>query len=470
MKKIIAKKEILQAFRDKRFWIIAVLVWGLLLSAALVGYVNYLRIQTERAEATKTVNAEWQNQGDKNPHSAAHYGSFAYRPKSPLSFLDFGTDTYTGMSVRMEAHKQNDAVFSAAQESSSLIRFGELSTAFVLQVLMPLIIIFLCFGAFTQEKEDKTLQLLYSQGTSMQTLAWGKIWGYSGIVLCLVLPLLAVILALMFTQSEVAFSGAWLMRSGLLLLCYLAYLFGFVVVSVWVSAQAKTSRVALLSLLVLWVLACVIIPKTTVNLASNIYPVPSSFAFQQAIKEDEAKGIDGHNPEDERAEILKKQVLAQYKVDSLSQLPVNFDAIQMQEGEKYSSMVYQKHFTELQNTFNKQNKLSEIVGLVNPFLAIRQASMALSGSDYVSHADFQQQAEVYRFKLVETMNNYMRDNSKTGDWYFTVNKELWSKVPDFQFKEPSISKVLSNNSLALLALGIWVMVGVWGVSRIKFSM
>jgi ABC-2 type transport system permease protein len=157
MKNIIAKKEILQAFRDKRFWIIAVLVWGLLLSAALVGYVNYRRIQTERAEATKTVNAEWQNQGDKNPHSAAHYGSFAYRPKSPLSFLDFGTDTYTGMSVRMEAHKQNDAVFSAAQESTSLIRFGELSTAFVLQVLMPLIIIFLCFGAFTQEKEDKTL-------------------------------------------------------------------------------------------------------------------------------------------------------------------------------------------------------------------------------------------------------------------------------------------------------------------------
>jgi ABC-2 type transport system permease protein len=370
----------------------------------------------------------------------------------------------------MEAHKQNDAVFSAAQESSSLIRFGELSTAFVLQVLMPLIIIFLCFGAFTQEKEDKTLQLLYSQGTSMQTLAWGKIWGYSGIVLCLVLPLLAVILALMLTQSEVAFSDAWLIRSGLLLLCYLAYLFGFVVVSVWVSAQAKTSRAALLSLLVLWVLACVIIPKTTVNLASNIYPVPSSFDFQQAIKEDEAKGIDGHNPEDERAEILKKQVVAQYKVDSLSQLPVNFDAIQMQEGEKYSSMVYQKHFTELQNTFNKQNKLSEIVGLVNPFLAIRQASMALSGSDYVSYADFQQQAEAYRFKLVETMNNYMRDNSKTGDWYFTVNKELWSKVPDFQYKEPSISKVLSNNSLALLALGIWVMVGVWGVSRIKFSM
>jgi ABC-2 type transport system permease protein len=153
----------------------------------------------------------------------------------------------------------------------------------------------------------------------------------------------------------------------------------------------------------------------------------------------------------------------------VSQLPVNFDAIQMQEGEKYTSMVYQKHFTGLQNTFNKQNKLSEIVGLINPFLAIRQASMALSGSDYVSHANFQQQAEAYRYKLVETMNNYMRDNSKTGDWYFTVNKNLWSKVPDFQYNEPSFSTVLGNNSLAFLALGFWLVFGIWGVSRIKFS-
>ncbi len=469
MQKTIAKKEFTQTFRDKRFWLIAVLVWALLLSAALVGFVNYKKIKTERNQATNTVNAEWQNQGDKNPHSAAHYGSFAYRPKSPLSFLDFGTDSYTGMSVRLEAHKQNDAVFSAAQESSSLIRFGELSSAFVLQILVPLIIIFLCFGTFTQEKEEKTLHLLLSQGTSMKTLAWGKIWGFSSIVLCLVLPVLFIVLGLMFAQSDIDFSATWLLRSGLLLVSYLAYLFIFVLLSVWVSASAKSSRGALLSLLVIWVLACIIIPKTTVNLAANIYPVPSSFAFQQAIKEDETKGIDGHNPQDERAKILEKQVLAEYKVNSLSQLPVNFNAIQMQEGEKYSSMVYQKHFTDLQNTFNAQNKISEIMGLANPFLAIRQASMALSGSDYVSHADFQQQAEKHRFALVELMNNYMRDNSKTGDWEFTVNKEVWSQLPDFEYKEPDFATVLGKNSLAFASLAIWILVGIWGISRIKFT-
>jgi ABC-2 type transport system permease protein len=40
------------------------------------------------------------------------------------------------MSIHLEAHKQNDAVFSAAQDASSLIRFGELTVAFVLQILI----------------------------------------------------------------------------------------------------------------------------------------------------------------------------------------------------------------------------------------------------------------------------------------------------------------------------------------------
>lgn len=470
MKNIIAKKEFTQTLRDKRFWVVAALVWGLLLTASVVGYINYQKIQAERNNASQSADDLWQNQGDKNPHSAAHYGSFAYRPKSPLSFVDFGTDSYTGMSVRLEAHKQNDAVFSAAQESSSLLRFGELTLAFVLQVLMPLLIIFLCFNTFTQEKEAKTLQILLSQGVSMRQIASGKIKGFSSIIAILVVPFLVVASILLVIALDSSFSWAWLVRIGLLMLSYLAYTLIFVLLAIGISAKATNSRASLLSLLVIWIFACVIIPKATVNIASNVYPVPTGFDFNKAIQEDEAKGIDGHNAEDVRAKVLEKQILAKYKVDSISQLPVNFDAIQMQEGEKYTSMVYQKHFKNLQETYNSQNKVSEVAGLLNPFLAIRQVSMVLSGSDYVTHANFQEQAETYRFKLVELLNNYMRDNSKTGDWHFTVNKNVWSKLPEFKYVEPSFIGLLSKNWLSFLSLGLWVIAGIWAVSKIKFSL
>ena len=470
MLKIIAKKEFLSLWRDRRFGIMGGIILLLLLTATVVGYLNYQKIQAERTAANTKTREMWLNQGDRNPHSAAHYGSFAYRPKSPLSFMDFGTDSYTGMSVRLEAHKQNDAQFSTAQDSSSLIRFGELTVAFVLQILMPLLIIFLCFNAFTQEKEEKTLQILLSQGVSIKQLAWGKIWGFSGVITLLVLPILALITAVLLMETDAQFTRAYLGRMAVLMACYLAYLFIYVVVSVWISARADSSRNALLTLLTVWIFTCVIIPKATVNIASNLHPIPSSFAFNQAIKSDQAKGIDGHDPEDARAKILEKQILAKYKVDSVSQLPVNFDAIQMQEGEKYTSMVYNKHFTDLQATYNAQNRVSEITSLVNPFLAIRQLSMALSGSDYTTHADFQQQAEKHRFELVALMNNYMRDHSKTGDWDFKVNKEVWSQLPSFQYKTPDFSAVINRNWLSLLSIIVWLCLGIWGISTLKFSL
>jgi ABC-2 type transport system permease protein len=240
--------------------------------------------------------------------------------------------------------------------------------------------------------------------------------------------------------------------------------------AVWVSAKMDTSRSALLSLLSVWVVLCIIVPKATANIGANLHPVPSYFSFVKAIQEDEDKGIDGHNPEDERAKVLEKEILAQYKVDSVSQLPVNFDAIQMQEGEKYSSAVYDKHFKTLQSTFGAQNRVSEIASVGNPFLAIRQLSMALSGSDYVTHADFQQQAEKYRFRLVELMNNYMRDNSKTGDWDFTVNKEVWSQLPNFQYINPSVSSVLGRSAVSLAALFGWLLMGIVAISNLKIEL
>ena len=115
-------------------------------------------------------------------NEAAHYGTFAFRPKSDLSFLDFGLDTYTRASVYLEGHRQNDAKFSAAEDATVLIRLGEMTVAFVLQLLIPLLIIFLCFSTFTREREENTLKMLVSQGASMADLYWGKVLGYSRIV------------------------------------------------------------------------------------------------------------------------------------------------------------------------------------------------------------------------------------------------------------------------------------------------
>ena len=59
-------------------------------------------------------------QPKKNPHSAAHYGVYAFKPKSPLALVDTGIDPYMGVAVWLEAHKQNEFKYRPAQDRTAV--------------------------------------------------------------------------------------------------------------------------------------------------------------------------------------------------------------------------------------------------------------------------------------------------------------------------------------------------------------
>ena len=465
IKNLIANKEFIATLRDRRFVVAGIVVLLLLVVATWTGFQNYQSLADKREKANQSARAAWLGQPEKNPHSAAHYGTFAFRPKSDLSFLDFGLDTYTGSSVYLEGHRQNDAKFSQAEDATSLIRFGEMTVAFVLQLLIPLLIIFLCFNAFTQEREENTLKILLSQGASVPTIFWGKVSGFARVIGLVVVPALLLAGTLLFAQTGFDPTTDTLLRLGLFVGLYVIYFGLFIIGSVFVSARAGSSRASLLTLLGIWIVACVVLPKATANLGESLFKVPSNYTFQHELHEDVEKGIDGHNPSDARAKELEKKILAQYGVDSVSQLPVNFDGIVMQEGEKYTSLVYQKHFGELQNQFQKQNSLATAAGFLNPYLAVRDLSMGLSGSDYDHFLDFKAEAEAYRFGLVERLNNEMKTFSKTGDWDKTVSRDFWAKTPDFQYQLPSVGWALGRHGLSVLALLLFGGLLVWSVQR-----
>ncbi|MFT6204782.1 MAG: ABC-2 type transport system permease protein [Spirosomataceae bacterium] len=456
MRNIIAKKEYTTLLRDKRFKLMGGFISVLLLLALIGGFVAFQSLKKERMAAQVEARETWLNQGEKNPHSAAHFGSFAFRPKSELSFFDFGVDSYVGTSVYLEAHRQNDAKFSAAQDSSSLIRFGEMTVSFVLQLLVPLLIIFLCFNAIVKEKEDNTLKLMLSQGVSLKQIAWGKIWGYSKALAWIILPALFIAFGLMTLGTDGTFTVDTVLRFTLMTFIYCAYFFLFIAASVLVSAYAKTSRNSLLQLLGIWIVACIILPKATANVGASLFKAPSNYEFREAIKVDEENGIDGHDPSDVRFDELKKQTLAKYNVETVEELPVNFDAIRMQAGEQYSTTVYNKHFDKLEGIYKMQNSVSAYSAVINPFMGVRNLSMGLAGSDYKTALAFQKQAEQYRFQMVEMLNNNMRDNTKTGDWDTKAKESLYAELPDFKFDNPTISQVLTQNIVGVLALAFWI--------------
>ncbi|SNY95427.1 DUF3526 domain-containing protein [Flagellimonas pacifica] len=455
----IAKKEIKIALREKLVLALSCIILVLLGISLYTGAIAYQQQQEAITKAQKEKREEWLGQGDKHPHIAAHFGTFIFKPKTVLSLFDFGLDTYTGTSVYLEAHYQHQFMFRPAQDHSSMIRFGELSAALVLQILMPLLIIFLAYASFTREKERGTLRLLSSQGITLTSIAWGKIMAYFIILLVILVPFVLGILLLSYllkTPDTITDLG---IRIVLLGAAYMAYIFMFIVLSVLVSLKSSISRNALLTLLTCWILFTIIIPKTVANLGESLYPLPSMKIYKEAILKDKKDGLDGKTPRAVRMAQLEKELLTKYKVDSVQQLPFNFDGVKMQAGEEYGDKVYDVHWGRLLDLFNKQNKLGSYASLLNPYIALRNISMGFSATDLNTSVDFQKKVENYRRVFIKKMNDDMAQNSKYGEFYeYSVGLDMWKSVEDFEYNTPSIYATLKKYTLELTSLFCWTVV------------
>jgi ABC-2 type transport system permease protein len=451
----IARKEFTEMLRDGRFRWAAAIVFALLLASLVMGGKHYRDVKRQHDLAQAETRDQWLRQPAKNPHSAAHYGIYAFKPKMLPAMLDRGVDPFVGQSVWLEAHKQNEFKFRPAQDSTAVQRFGELTAATVLQLLLPLLIVLLSFSAFAGEREQGTLRQLLSLGVRKTDLVWGKAVGVSGALALLIVPATIVGVVALALVSENGLLGASAGRMAWLLVSYLLYFGVFIGVSLAVSARAKSSQMALVVLLAFWIVNGLIAPRAVADAAKRAYPTPSAFAFQQTLDREMQSGPDGHDTADKRADALKQKVLKQYGVDKLEALPVNFAGISLQEGEEHGNVVFDKHYSELWNRFERQNRLRQLAGAVAPMLAIQSVSMSLAGTDFAHHRNFAAAAESYRRLLVKKMNDDMTFNAGKEDFSYLAQPAVWQSVEDFRYDAPPASWALSKQAAGLALLTLW---------------
>ncbi|MBL8630709.1 MAG: ABC transporter permease subunit, partial [Rhodospirillaceae bacterium] len=319
----IAKKELTSALRDGRvMWSAAIFALMLVASFASAAQ-RYAVISKERAAAQEIVNAQWQNQGEKNPHAAAHYGIYAFKPVTPLSFFDTGVSGFTGVSIWLEAHKQNMAEGEPARDATAIARFGELTGAFTLQMLLPLLVILLSFAAFAGEREQGTLRQVLAMGVSPVKLLFGKALGVAAAAGLFVVPVFALgLVGLLLTPGGTAFIGHGLV----LVAIYTIYAAIFLFLTLAVSAAADSSRTALIVMVAFWAVSSVALPKVAADSARLLYATPTTVEFQKAIAADLENGIGGKTLDVLVAE-RKEQTLRLYKTDTIDKLPINFQGI-----------------------------------------------------------------------------------------------------------------------------------------------
>src|SRR5690349_3578830 len=94
----IAKKEMIEMFRDGRFRLASAIVAVLLLASLAAGWKQYSNLKKQHETAQLAERRNWLGQKPKNPHQGAHYGVYAFKPKSQLSIVDTGVDPYMSAS------------------------------------------------------------------------------------------------------------------------------------------------------------------------------------------------------------------------------------------------------------------------------------------------------------------------------------------------------------------------------------
>ncbi len=451
--------------RDRAVLSLAVCMSVLLLCSVWLS-VQHARSQAEqRTVMQAAAQADWDAQPDRHPHRVVHFGDFVYKPVQFFAGFDPGVELYAGSSVYLEGHRQNSANFSEASQSSSLQQFGALSPAFVLQTLLPLLLIFLGFSSISQEREAGLLTQLLASGAASTELIVGQFLALLSAALIALIPLVALVLYAWVGSAADALRGA------VLLLGYAAYASICAAIITCVASQVRSTHAALMACLTLWVFACVAGPRLASQSASAAFAAPNWVEIEVAAETKLKQIGDSHDPNDPYFAEFKRRTLAEHGVARVEDLPFNYGGLLMQEGERMTAEVFNTLNTELQAQFAAQNQRVRNVAWLNPMMALSALSMSAAGTDYAHHAHFLRATEVRRFAMIQALNKIHTEHTTfVSDKDQRVSASFWQKTPRPAYQAPGIGiaqPILLQSALILL---VWLALALgllrWAANRL----
>ncbi|AQR75076.1 DUF3526 domain-containing protein [Sphingomonas sp. LM7] len=450
---VIAGQQWRLLVRDRRLAVLAAALLLALCAAAIAAAALHSVHEGERRLAQAEEARVWSAQGPANPHSAAHFGRYLFKPVSPLATIDPGLLPQLGTSLKLEAHANNPARNRAIDGGTALDRFGGLSPATMLQVLAPLLVILSGFAAFSGERARGLLRQELAAGVAPTALMAGRLAGLGGTV------------ALLLLVTSVAGAGSlWFAGGGgsdfvvllWMMLGYGLYLFAFAGLTLATSAAFGSARTALVVLLAFWAMATLFVPRIAPSAAEALAPTLSGPAFEAAVTKAVLEGPSGHDPRDARLERLRQDTMKRYGVTRIEDLPVDFNGVSLFHGEALSTDIYRREFAVLYDGYDRQAAIQRGFALLSPFQAIRPWSAALAQSDQHAHRRFLEQADGFRYGLVQTLNRAIIHRPKDGsEGPYLADAAAITRDAKFAPVAPTTRDALTRHWIDLAILALW---------------
>lgn len=434
--------------RDHRIVLLVGMVMLLTAAALAAVAVGNAGIDRESMAARAAEARTWAALPRGNPHAAAHFGRYAFKPVSALAAIDRGMLDSLGVAVRLESHSQNPATLRPMDGGTVLADFARLDPATMVELLGPLLLILAAVATFAGPNADALLRQEVGAGARPSAMLLGRLIGLAILVPLLVAPVLL--------GGALVAGTAGLTRLALLALGLCVYLLGFLGLTLGASAWFGAARPALIAMLGFWAGGTLVLPRVAPAIAEAVRPTLSAAALEAAATEEVLKGgPEAPGTSDARMSRLKATMLARYHVRTVERLPIDFGGVAFFEGETLSSAIYARHMAALYNGYAAQALVQRALAFASPLLAIRPWSAALAGTDLAAHRHFLVEAEAYRYRYVQALNRDIILHRQTSDGDYLADIPVITRSVSLQPTSEPLKVVLARQWPDLAILICW---------------
>ena len=450
MLKLLIEKELRDIVGSTKFTITFAVCAVLILLAFYVGARNY-QVSMNEYEAAQAENLKQMD--ELTSWNDVDHRIFL-RPQ-PLAALVSGVSNDIGRNMEVQTRGELTTENSRFSEDPLFAVFRFLDLEFIFTVVLSLFAILFGYDAVNGEKERGTLRLAFSNSIPRDKYILGKIIGS---FLALVVPLLVAIFLgfLLLPLFGVPMTGDLWMRLGLIVLSGVMYFSVFLTLSVFISAITEHSSSSFLLLLVAWIFAVLIIPRTAVLLSGRAVEVPSmdQINFEKATYDDQLwqedrKKMDQfwrENPPSENES--REQRMLQFR---------RFMAELGNEREDKERTFAEQLNEDRRNRENVRQKVALNIARMSPAASFSLASADLAGTSLELKQRFIESANTYQVTYKEFIDE--KTDGMGGGWWSRGADDSQSEaidpyeLPSYQYEEPPPREMIAGAlpDMAILA-------------------
>lgn len=431
----VARHELREQLRHSRTAVLFTLAFIFFALAFWQGG-DRVRVQARaQAEAQAENRRAWLDQGEQNPHGAAHFPVLITKPAAPLGALSEGAEAALGGHVFTDAHRVLPVVGSRAGDVPIAQAVGGLDAAFVVGVVLSLLAALVGADLVAGEKERGTLRLLFANPLGRGR--WLVAKGTARTVTFLLSVGLAAPVAWLVTGG-IPLGAGWGMRLLAFAACSAAYLALWVWLGVACSVMASRLAPAVLGAIALWVVLVPVAPRTLAAISELLSPPPLTAparlevrVAEVRLRQEQGKLVEAAAA---RGELASASAFVQTEGTPAIRDHIDAQAAQARTRAEAPLSAWREG----------QLKRLGALSVLTPTALYFELASAFAGTDWQRHAAFISQANAYRADLIHRLDAMEDQGIETFTDYGSIGA--------FRFTEASPGALIRKEAghLALL--------------------